>query len=56
MGKKKTAKKPLAKKAMKSTKGGHSGGINVGMADGSVRFVSQTVSQIVELPAVQKTT
>ena len=52
MGKKKAPKKALGKKAMKSAKGGHSGGVNVLMADGSVRFISSSV----ELPAVQKGT
>ena len=52
MGKKKASKKPLGKKAMKSAKGGHSGGVNMVLCDGSVRFISSTV----DLPAVQKET
>lgn len=51
MPKKKAPKKTLGKKALKAAKGGHSGGVMVGlgdgsvrMADGSVRFISPPVN------------
>jgi prepilin-type processing-associated H-X9-DG protein len=44
MAKKKKSAKPLNKTSMKKTKGGHSGGMNVCLADGSVRFISSSVS------------
>lgn len=42
MAARKKAAKPLKKTSMKKTKGGHSGGMNVILADGSVRFISST--------------
>lgn len=35
---KKSPKKALGKATMKKTKGGHAGGVNVCLGDGSVRF------------------
>lgn len=41
---KKNAAKPLKKTSMRKTKGGHSGGMNVCLADGSVRFISSSTA------------
>jgi prepilin-type processing-associated H-X9-DG protein len=54
----KKPKKSMSKKSMKKAKGGHSGGMNVCLGDGSVRFVSTSIpvaDQSSELSAKQST-